>query len=181
MKNSYKPKDLNFGIIILCPNLNIGHLKNTINSVNVQYPDTKTIVVLPENCDKDTMDTVSRLKKTYKAGRTVASAINCGLKHSPCTDWNFILIAKGWLRNKVDIKYSHFIEDKTDILFSVTSLKKFNFVEENTNLLVINQQAFKNIGEFPDIDNLEISKLIWATRAIQKGYKFKGIVGGKCF
>lgn len=145
------------------------------------YPKSEAVIVVPANCSKDDADALAKLKKTYKGGKTIPSMINCGMKHAPCGEWNLIVFSKGWMRNRVDIKYSYFIETEKDILFPVTSHKTYNFVEENICLLMLHKDAFKTIGEFPDMENLETSKLIWANKAIEKKYKFKGVVGGKCF
>ena len=181
MSNLYKYKDLKLGIIVLCPNINIGHLRNTINSIDTHYPNLETIIILPENCSEDNMKIVSKFRKSFKGGKTVSSMINCGLSHAPCNDWNMLIFSKGWLKNRIDIKYSYFVEAETDILFPITNHKTTNFIEENISMLMVHKKSFKKIGEFPNIDNLEISKLIWATKAIEKKCTFKGIVGGKCF
>lgn len=174
MGNLYKYKNLNHGFIILCPDLNIGHLKNTITSIGVYYPDAKVIAVLPENCKKEDLN-VS--KKTYAGGTTIASMINTGMKNAS-QGWHFIIFSKGWVRGKVDIKYSYFVENEQDILFPIVN-RKLNF--DQANGMFINKTSFQDIGDFPDTNSLDTSKLLWANKAIEKGYKFKGIVGGRIF
>ena len=46
---------------------------------------------------------------------------------------------------------------------------------------ILNGKTFEEVGEFPDMDSLDSSKLIWANKAIDKGCKFKGIVGARPF
>jgi hypothetical protein len=167
--------------VILCPNLNIGHLRNTVTSANIYYPDASIVIILPDNCNETDLDTSSKLKQTYKAGKTIASMINCGIKYTLCPEWNFIIFSKGWMRNKMEIKYSYFVENEKDILFSITNHKHLNFADVDINGLLVQQKTFKNIGDFPDIENFQLSKLIWATKAMEKGCKFKGIVGAKIF
>jgi len=181
MNNLYKYKPLELGIIILCPNLNISNLKNTISSADVYYTNNKISVILPENCNKEDLEKFSKLKKTYKCGINLSSMINCGIKNAPCPAWNFIFICKGWMRSRIDIKYSYFIENEKDILFPVTNFKLTNFSDTDINGLLIHKQSFDDIGDFPDEENLDISKLIWINKAMEKGYKFKGIVGAKIF
>jgi hypothetical protein len=180
MNNLYKYKPLQFGFIVLCPNLNIGHLKNTVSSLEIYYPEAKVIVILPAICKKEDLDSITKLKKTVKAGKTIASMINKGIEESQCAEWNFILMSKGWVRNKIDIKYSYFVEDEKDILFPIIN-RNLTFINSDINGLLIHKKTFKEIGNLPDIDSLDSSKLIWATKAINKKCKFKGIVGAKPF
>ena len=180
MSDLYKYKDLKFGFVVLCPNMNTGHLRNTISSIDIYYPDAKTVIILPSDCNKDDFDSISKLKKTYKGGKTVASMINKGMEHG-FPEWNFLLFSKGWIRNRVDIKYSYFIENEMDILFPIINRKLTFDKFDINNGLFMNKKSFKEIGDFPDMNSLDLSKMIWATNAITKGCKFKGIVGGKLF
>lgn len=178
MSNLYKPKSLKVGFIILCPNLNIGHLKNTISSTEVHFPEAKVVVVLPDNCKKE--DLTSTSKKAYKGGKTTASMINIGMKHAPCNEWNIILLSKGWFTNRIDIKYSYFVESEKDILFPIVN-RNLTIADADINGLMIHKKTFEDIGDFPDINSLELSKVFWASKALIKGYKFKGVVGAKPF
>ncbi len=180
MSNLYKYKPLKFGFIILCPSLNIGHLKNTVSSTDICFPEAKVAIVLPANCKKEEFDDVSKLKKTYKGGKTVASMINTGVENAPCKDWNFLLFPKGWIKSRVDIKYSYFVENEKDILFPVIN-RNLNFIEADINGLFFHKKSFEDAGPFPDTESLDTSKLIWATKAIKAGYHFKGIIGGRVF
>lgn len=181
MNNLYKYKPIELGIIILCPISNLGNLKNTISSADVYYTNNKKIIILPDGCNKEELDKSSKLKKTYKGGNSLSSMINCGIQNAPCPEWNFIFMCKGWMRSRVDIKYSYFIENEKDILFPVTSFKSTHFTDTEVNGLLIHKKAFKDIGNFPEMESLETSKLIWISNAMEKGYKFKGVVGAKIF
>lgn len=180
MSNLYKYKHLKIGFVVLCPNLNIGHLRNTISSIDIYFPEAKTVVILPTHCTKEDLDNISKLKKTHKGGKTTASMINVGVGHALCNEWNFLLFSRGWIRNRLDIKYSYFVENEKDILFPIIN-RNLNFATSDINGLFIHKKSFQDIGDFPDMESLETSKLIWANTAIQKGYKFKGIVGAKVF
>lgn len=179
MSNLYQYKYLKFGFIVLCPNLNIGHLRNTISSIDIYFPEAKVAIVLPGSCKKEDLEATSKLKKSYKGGKTIASMINTGMDHGS-GEWNFLLFSKGWIRSRIDIKYSYFVESEKDILFPIIN-KNISFSEADINGLFLHKKAFQDIGDFPDMESLDMSKLIWANGAIKKGYKFKGIVGGKVF
>jgi hypothetical protein len=105
--------------------------------------------------------------------------MNKGLKEAASAEWNFIIYADGWIKDRLDIKYSYFIESNKDILFPVLKTKSihYNFMSHD-NGMMIHKKAFADIGEFPDGND---SKLLWATTALEKGYKFKGVVGGRFF
>jgi hypothetical protein len=180
MNTLYKYKPLKFGFIVLCPNINIGHLKNTISSIDIYYPEAKAVVIVPSGCKKEDLDDISKIKKTYSGGKTVASMINKGVENSLCPEWNFILFARGWVRNRIDIKYSYFVENEKDILFPIIS-KNLTFMASDINGLLVHKKTFEDIGDFPDMDSLDSSKLIWANKAIEKNCRFKGIVGAKPF
>lgn len=181
MNNLYKYKPLELGIIIVCPNSNLGNLKNTISSTDIYYTNKKVSIVLSNDCNKEDLDKVSKLKKTYKGGTSISSMINCGIQNAPCSEWNFIFMCKGWMRARMDIKYSYFIEDQKDILFPITGFKSINFSDTEINGILIHKKAFEEIGDFPEMESLDLSKLVWMSRAIEKGYKFKGVVGAKIF
>ena len=103
-----------------------------------------------------------------------STAINKGL-HESKTEWNFVICSKGSISYKLDIKYSHFIKSYRDIMFPVIN-RRTNFVESNS--FFINKKAFLDIGDFLDGD-LEESKIIWATTALEKRYNLIGIVNYK--
>ncbi len=171
----YKHKNYDYGFIILCPNGNIGHLRNTISSIELYYPSTPVLVILPESCEL-----VSLNVNTLIGGKTIPSMINVGMKATSCKEWNFIIITNGWMRNHIDLKYSYFIENKQDIFYPILT-KKINFIDSDINGMLIHKSTFNKVGPFPDMESIKDSKLIWANKAIEKGFKFKGIVGARVF
>lgn len=177
MYKLYQFKPIKFGFVILCPNCNFGHLKNALNSINAYYPNSKITIIVPDKCNTE------EYPKAIKGGTTLASMMNKGLKESKCNDWNFVACTEGWFKNRIDIKYSYFIESKKDILFPIMKTKNLNysFIEHDINGILIHKDAYLDIGELPNFESIETSKLIWTTQAIEKGYKFKGVVGGRLF
>lgn len=169
----YQYKALKIGFVVLCPNQNLGHLKNTINSINEHYKDASIVSVLPDEC-------TSPFPKAIKGGKTLQSLLNAGLHASPCKDWNFVILTRGWLNNKLDVKYSYFVETVNDVLYPVIN-KVANFIDAEVNGLFINKKKFIEVGDFKDTANFIQSKLLWAEAALKKGCKFKGIVGTKIF
>jgi hypothetical protein len=173
MYKLYQYKPIKMGFVILCQNCNFAHLKNTLNSINVCYPAAKVTVVVQDKCED--------YPKAIKGGNTLASMMNKGLKETASAEWNFIIYADGWIKDRLDIKYSYFIESNKDILYPISKTRStnYNFMSHD-NGMMIHKKAFADIGEFPD-ESAEISKLMWAATALEKGYKFKGVVGGRFF
>jgi len=171
MYKLYQYKPIEIGFVILCSNNNVGQLKLTINSIKAYYPDNEITIIISNTCEE--------YPKAIRGGSTFESMINKGLKESKCNEWNLITVAGGWIKSRIDIKYSYFIESTKDILFPILKTKSIhcNFMNNN-NGMMIHKKAFADIGEFLDDDD---SKLFWATTAIEKGYRFKGIVGGRLF
>lgn len=178
MYKLYHYKEIKYGFIVLCPDCNIGYLKNTIKSIDTLYPKAKSVVVLSESCKDSDFAEISKIKKTYK-GNGIISMLNTGFKHGDDA-WNFVVLTKGWIKNKLDIKYSWFIESEKDVLFPIVN-RKLNFVEADINGALIHKKTFLEVGEFPDIKSVEVSKLFWTTKAIEKGCKFKGVIGARVF
>jgi hypothetical protein len=171
----YKYKNLRYGFVIICADCKIDCLKNTINSITTLYPTAKTVAVLADNCKQEDFDDIAKLEPTYRGGIQLSSMINAGMRHS-CDEWNFIIISKGWLRGRIDTKYSYFIESEKDILFPILN-RKLNFIDADLNGMFIHKKSFVDIGEFINTKSLEVSKTIWSFSAVEKGYRFKGIVG----
>ena len=171
----YKYKNLKCGFVIICADCKIDCLKNTINSITALYPTAKTVAVLADSCKQEDFDDVAKLKPVCRGGTAISSMINAGMRDS-CDEWNFIIMSKGWLRGRIDAKYSYFIESEKDILFPILN-RKLNFIDADFSGMFIHKKSFVDIGEFINTESLEISKTIWSSSAVEKGYKFKGIVG----
>ena len=92
-------------------------------------------------------------------------------------------IGRQEVRPFVERKLRYFAESPKDVLYPVVGMK-MNFVEGSSNGILINKETFKEVGEFPEhkmqkagVNDFELAKLFWATKAIECGCKFKGIVG----
>ena len=170
----YQYKNINFGFVIICPVCNSRHLKSTISSVDSYYSTTNKLVVLPKECKEEI-----RIKKCF-SDSALASMINTGMSKTECTEWNFIIFAGGVVKARLELKYSCFIDNQKEILFPIIG-RKLNFAESEFTLLLIHKKSFDEIGDFPKENSFETSKIKWAATALEKGYRFKGIVGGKPF
>ena len=172
----YISKKINFGFVVLNPESNPSLLKNTVNSIRGKY-DVPIISVAEKTVKNQTFKEMNEICQTYKGNETYTSLINTGMKNPPA-DWNFIVIAGTYIRRMLDSKYSIFIESEKDILFPIVD-KKCDFFEATINGLLLHKNCLKKIGKMAEIGPYEICKLMWALDAIEKGYKFKAILGVK--
>jgi len=172
----YQRKPLKTGFVVLCHNCNLGQAKTTINSIKNNYPESKYCCVVPEYCHNEEIEQIAKLCTTHKAYSTVTSLINMGMENAPCKEWNFIVIAGSWVKMGLDRKCSYFIESPKDILFPIVD-RKMNFIDGSINGILMQKQAFQEIGPLATDHPLEICKLFWMMEAQEKGYKFKAILG----
>jgi hypothetical protein len=172
----YQCKTINSGFVIICPNSNIGQIKTTVNSIKHNYIGSKYICIVPKRCHDCEVKEISNLCQTHRGGDTITSLINEGLSKSPSDEWNFIIVGGSWVRGFLDKKYSYFIESEKDILFPIVN-RKLNFVDGSINGILIHKKAFVDIGPFGNDNPLEICKLFWGIVAVEKGYRFKAVLG----
>lgn len=172
----YARKELKCGFIILCPQPNVNLLRGTIRSIQSRY-DVPYICVADDSVQEKEMRELKAVCPTYRGKKTFSSLINLGFKHAPA-EWNILTVAGTIVRAGLDQKFGLFVDSDKDILFPVAG-GKMNFVEGTINGLFINRKTFKEVGEFADEPSLEMAKAIWGVQAVEKGCKFKAIVGSK--
>ena len=93
-------------------------------------------------------------------------------------EWVFTIFAGTTLRPKLDQKFGFFVASDKDVIYPVAN-GKFNFLEATLNGLFINKKFYKEVGEMQDDGPLEMVKAEWAMAAMDKGCKFKAVVGSK--
>jgi hypothetical protein len=170
-------KDLNF--IILCPELNIGGLRTTVSSIKVNYPGTRYLCAIAEEATKEDTDEIGKICSFVVGKGTITSLINQGMESSQ-RKWNSLVMAGVFVKKHLLKKISRWLESDRDIFYPIVGLNNWRFENSSLNGFSIQRDVFKDIGKMADKENnLEICRLFWALRAIEKGYKFKGIVGLK--
>jgi hypothetical protein len=184
MPVDYKPKDINFGFVILSPEFNIGRIKTTFYSIKYRYPGISIICIVPSEATSAEIDEIKELCPVHKGGKTITSLINMGMKKGN-KEWNFLVMESTSVQGGLHYRYSKFMEDEKDVLFPVILEKDtqgkvcklhISFIDASLNGLCIHQKTFKEVGNFGD-NPLEIEKTLWATTAMKKGCRFKGLVG----
>lgn len=174
------------GFVIISPQPSLGGLKNTVRSINNNYPGSSYICVVPQTTRAEEIKEMSDVCKVIKGKQTITSLINAGIKKSE-KEWNLIVIEGSVIHKSIGRKFSIFLKDEKDILFPIVIEYDFqgkprkmhaDFVEGTLNGILINQKTFKKVGNFTD-NPLEMSKLMWSVQAINEGCCFKGILGAK--
>lgn len=173
----YSYKNLECGFVILCPEHNVSLLKCTMKSIKCRYPNLSAICVTDNSATSTDIKEMKEICTTFKGKSTFSSLINTGMKNAPA-EWNFILCAGVTVDWKMDDRFSYFVENEKDILFPIVD-KKTNFVDATLNGLFINKKTWKEVGNMDNEGTLEEIKILWATKAIEKGVKFKAIAGSK--
>jgi hypothetical protein len=171
-----------FGFVILCPERNLGGLNNTVNSIKSNFPECSYVCAVGDDVQKGELSEMIGICNTVKAGNTITSLINVGMKHSDA-EWNVIVFSGSWLNTNLINKAKTFIKSDRDVLFPVVDFK-CNFVDGSMNGIVLHRKMFEDAGDFPTgamqkagVSDIEMAKLFWAIEAIEKGAIFKGIVG----
>jgi hypothetical protein len=113
-----------------------------------------------------------------KGGNTITSLMNNGIKQSK-KEWVYIIVAGVMLRPTIFRKYETFLTNETDIMYQITNKTTWLFPDATINGILINKKAIKEVGDFPDEENIVNSKLVWGATALEKGFKFRGLVGVK--
>lgn len=163
--------------MIISQDNSLSLLKTTVNSIKSRYEDQQYICVASGNATTDDVAAMKQICPTYKGKSTITSLINVGLRHAP-TDWAFIIFAGSMIPQKLNDKFSFFINSEKDILFPVVQ-GKTNFIDGTWNGLLLNKKTFREVGEFDDSGELFQVKCEWAAKALENGCKFKGIIGIK--
>lgn len=171
-----------FGFVILCPERNMGGLKNTIGSIKQSYADKQVICVVGDDASKQELLEMNNLCQTIKGGDTITSLMNLGIKKSKA-DWNVLTFAGSWLRPCIYRKFDLFVKSEKDILFPVVD-GKTNFYDGSMNGIILHKKTFEEVGDFNTSpmqksgqNELELIKLFWSFNAIEKGCNFKAIIG----
>lgn len=173
----YTYKDLKYGFLILCPDHEIKHLESTVNSIKSRYPGVPYICAADNTANLQDVAEMKLICPTFKGKSTFSSLINIGMKNAP-VEWIFILCAGVTVRPKLNHKFSYFIESEKDILFPISDNKPY-FVDGTLNGIFMHKNTFKEIGNWPENENLTWVKTMWSLEAIAKGCQFKAIANTK--
>jgi hypothetical protein len=166
----------NFGFVILCPERNVGGLMSTVCSVQYHFPDKPYLCVVGDDATPDELKEFGGICRTLQGGKTYTSLINLGIRESRAA-WVFLFMAGAVIRHGVFNKYRIFCTDNKHVMFPVID-RKWMFDEASINGLFLNRNALKEVGEFSEEEeDFQMVKLLWASKAMEKGYQFRALVG----
>jgi len=176
-----------FGFVILSPDHNFGLIRSTIGGLKNHYADKSITVAVSDTATKADIDEIKTIcPNVHKGKKTVTSLINVGVKKG-FKGWNMLLMEGSLIRKDIHRRIMYFMQGEKDILFPIVTDYDYqgkpirihgDIVDSTLNGFTIHQKTFKEVGDFSD-NPMEISRLFWALAAVDKGCKFKGILGAK--
>lgn len=179
-------KDTSF--IILSPEPNPAHLRDTVRSIRNNFHEcSKIIVTVPKSTKKSNFDEFKEICPTFRAGETITSLMNSGMKKSAGSGWRIFVMEGARIPRGMESRYRRWMNSKSDVIFPIVinhdlagrPLKILADFEGCTlNGLMIHGDFFSEIGNFSD-NPIQISKRFWAFSASEGGATFKAILGVK--
>lgn len=173
---------MDVGIVILSPNVSYSGVRNTLGSLSLYSYNRESICVVGNNATSKDLKELKTLCPTYKGKDTITSLINIGIKKNK-HEWSFIMFGGSRIPHRVEWKWNMFCKSNKDILYPLAE-KHCDFVEGCFNGVLVNNEFFKEVGDFPSapvkkegFNDFEFSKLLWGIDALQKGAIFKGVLG----
>ncbi len=174
----FEIKYLDFGFIILCPDMNPITLNNTAKSLQLSHPACSVIAVMPAVTKPEMAKRMKEVCSVYKGKDTITSLMNTGMRNL-VNDWGIFVMAGTWVKAKIANKLSRFIENDSDILFPIVD-KIYDFKHGSLNGLCINKKVFKKVGPFSETGSIPVCKEEWSIYASALcGSKFKAVLGAQ--
>jgi hypothetical protein len=168
------PKKLDMSLCVISVNRTVQEINKSFESAfYLDYDCGKILCVKP---DFDTTGVDLENVKVLRHGESMTEMVDFACKNS-VTEWIYFIFAGTKLAKKIDTKNAMHVTSHKDILFPVIN-RRWNFVEANLNGLLLNKNFHEEVGDFGAGNDLMVTKLIWADKALQHGAKFKGLVAG---
>lgn len=167
-KPKYHAAPMDLGFIVLGYDGDPSKASTTLRSIERNYPGARTVTVVPEEFKKDH-------KTALVGGTSITSLINAGMKKPPA-EWNVMVFAGVHIKERLDKRYSTFMENRLDIFYPLV-WGAWNFIDAPMNGLTIHRDTFPEIGPFGTDNSMEICKMMWFLDAHERGCKFKAIAG----
>ena len=173
--------ELDLEFIILCPNRDVKDLRNTVSSLSFCYQDAESICMVDGSISAKEIKQMKEICPTYKGKDTITSLINAGMKKVK-KPWAFMVYAGSRIKTNLPQKLNQFVQSEKDILFPIVQ-NRTAFSDGSSNGILIHKDTFKIVGNLPtaqstnDMNDFEVSKLLWECRAIEAGCQFKAIAG----
>ncbi len=173
--------ELDLGFIVLCPDRDVRGLRSTVSSLSFCYHNADVFCMVDGSTTPKELKQMKEICPTYKGKDTITSLINAGMKKMK-KPWAFIIYAGSRIKTNLPRKLEQFVQSEKDILFPIVK-NKTGFADGSSNGILIHKDTFKEIGVLPkaqateDMNDFEVSKLLWECKAIEAGCQFKAIAG----
>jgi len=172
----FETKNLDFGFMVMCPDMSLIALQNTLKSIKRSHPNCPVIAVVPTCIKPEILKEMKKVCSVYKGKDTITSLMNTALRNLP-TDWGIFVMAGTWVNIRIADKFSRFIQDDSDILFPIED-NIYVFKNCTLNGLCLNKKVFKKVGPFAEKGAIDKCKEEWSLYAYGMcGSKFKAILG----
>lgn len=178
----------NTSFIILSPEPNPVHLRDTVRSIRNNFHEcSKSIVAVPKSIKKNNFDELKEICPVFRAGETITSLMNLGMKKSAGSGWRIFVMEGARIPRGLDSRYRRWMNSKSDVIFPIVVNHDLtgrplsilaDFEDCTLNGLMIHSDFFSEIGDFSD-NPIQISKRFWALGASEGGATFKAILGVK--
>jgi hypothetical protein len=170
-------KDLSF--VILLTEFRFAGLRATVTTIQQSFDKSDLVCVVPKDSNKEDLKTAKTICPIVEGGDTISSMINRGVEKSK-RPWSLIVMSGNIIKYNPVMKYKRFLESEKDVMYRVVDKSYWKWEDASIHGVLIHKNAMKEVGAFPeDEESLQLCKLLWAGKAIEKGYKFKGLVGVK--
>lgn len=164
------------GFIILNPESNPAALRTTVRTIESNFKECSLLCVVGKDAKEQQEN--KRYAPIVEGGKTITSLIDAGVEATK-KEWCMIIQAGTYLRSTSLKKYEYFQREEKEILYPVVD-RIYAFDEASINGLVMPKSAIKEVGKFGDNNHsIQLVKLLWGIQAIDKGYKFKALVGAR--
>jgi hypothetical protein len=169
-----QPIDLKMSVCIICTGPSAAGIKKTVESCFYLDHPSKNLIVVKDDFDKTQINPA--WGKLVIGGTAITDMIDIGCKNAE-TDWVYFVLAGTRLQKRIDSKNALHVKSYKDVLFPVIN-RRWNFIDATLNGLLLNKKFHEEVGDFGSGNDLMVTKLIWADRALSMGVKFKAIVKG---
>jgi hypothetical protein len=164
------------GFVILNPDCDPHALRKTTNGIKEYFPLSSILCVVGSKSVN--VELLGNYCKVYVGGNTITSLIDVGMENMK-TDWSFIITAGTPVRRNSLKKHIYFLRSEKDILYPVVD-RKIWFDEATVNGILLPTNAIKEVGKMGDNNHsLKLIKLLWTLTAIERGFRFKALVGAR--
>lgn len=169
-----QPINLNLTVCVICTNSVGSGIKRTIESCFYLDHPCENIILVKNDFDTNQLE--SSWGRVVSGGTAITDMIDLGCKNAK-TDWVYFVLAGTRLQKRIDSKNALHVTSYRDVLFPVIN-RKWNFIDATLNGLLLNKNFHQEVGDFGSGNDLVVTKLIWAEKALHLGVKFKAIVKG---